>query len=480
MHGFAGSGKSTISVTVCERLKARSQLAGAFYCKRDAADQRDPKRILSSLSYSLSSVCKPYRDLVYSALENESDISGTPVTYQLTTLFTGPLPMVRGMPREPLVFVIDALDECGDDTSRPQIVDSLLQIAKLTSWLKVFITSRPQPEIMLAFQTKNVRISVLDLNTLDPSNDIMVYTRSCLQNLADNHSLDRKWLDNDIVLSLSRQASGLFIWTTIVFRFVQNQFDKDYAMEIILDKQAADAESSLDALYMTVIGSGPSEGGMNLELKTAVLGFIRITAENRPLSIDGLYDFMQASGMSRKITKSAIRAVVDQLRSVLYEDASKGGMIRVCHPSILDFLGERGRCGQYWTNANQLHQTMLERSLNLMKTMLKFNICNLETSYLANKDVEDLEERVKANIPDSLQYGCLYWTAHLTESNRATTDELIASFLLSRDILYWLEALSLLGGLKRGLIALEAIADMYKVTPLGMSSHNVLMISYLG
>lgn len=462
VHGFAGSGKSTISVSICERLKAKNKLAGAFYCKRDVADQRDPKRILSSISYSLTNVCKPYYDLVHSALENESDISGTPVTYQLTTLFTGLLPMIREMPREPLVFVIDALDECGDDTSRPQIVDSLLQIAKLTSWLKVLITSRPQPKILHAFRSKNVRVDILDLNSIDPSNDIMVYTKSCLQDLADNHALDEKWLGDDTVQSLTRRASGLFIWTSIVFRFVQNQFDKDYAMELILGEQATSAGSSLDALFMTIIGSGPSEG-LNLAMKKTVLGFIRITAENRPLSIDGLFDFMQASGIPRMITKATIRATIDQLSSVLYEDASKGGMIRVCHPSILDFLSQHNRCGQYWTNTDQLHQMMVERSMNLMKMKLKFNICDLETSNLANKDVEDMAERVNANIPDSLQYSCLYWTTHLTGSNRAGADELIASFLRSRDILYWLEVLSLLGGLKRALIALEAIADIYEV-----------------
>ena len=42
VHGVAGSGKSSISSTVCERLEMEKMLAGAFFCKRDIPDQRDP------------------------------------------------------------------------------------------------------------------------------------------------------------------------------------------------------------------------------------------------------------------------------------------------------------------------------------------------------------------------------------------------------------------------------------------------------
>ena len=54
VHGTAGSGKSTIASSVCEQLRDKNVLAGSFYCKRDIPDQRDPWKILLSLSYALA------------------------------------------------------------------------------------------------------------------------------------------------------------------------------------------------------------------------------------------------------------------------------------------------------------------------------------------------------------------------------------------------------------------------------------------
>ena len=155
VHGFAGSGKSSIAASVCEIMRRKKVLAGAFFCKRDVPDQRDSRRILSSLSFSLANLYEPYRLLIAKTLENEVDISATPVQYQLTTLFTMPLSELQtNSLHQPLVFVIDALDECSDGLA---IAKALCQIA--SHWLKVFITSRPQPGVMRVFSPlKNGRI----------------------------------------------------------------------------------------------------------------------------------------------------------------------------------------------------------------------------------------------------------------------------------------------------------------------------------
>src|SRR5258706_12194204 len=48
-----------------------------------------------------------------------------------------------------------------------------------------------------------------------------------------------------------------------------------------------------------------------------------------------------------------------------------------------------------------------------MVTQLRFNICKLEDSRLANADIEDLPSRVKENVSDPFQYSCLHWSDHL-------------------------------------------------------------------
>ena len=219
-------------------------------------------------------------------------------------------------------------------------------------------------------------------------------------------------------------------------------------------KQFQDGYDRRDTLLME---------GVNFTLKKAVLGTILITSKNRPLSVDALYDFMQTEGTSRTTPKSALKAIIGHLRSVLYEDPSKGGIIRVCHPSFLEFLESQERCGEYWTNPEQLHQRMIERSLVLMKTSLRFNICELETSSVANKDIPDLGQKVNNKVCESLQYSCLYWVSHFAEASRQTIECHVIEFFRSLRVLYWLEVLGLIGGMRNGLDALRCLAGLYEV-----------------
>lgn len=465
MYGFAGSGKSSIAATICERLKDEGTLAGSFFCKADIPDQRDTKRILPSLSYMLTLVCKPYKVLLVKVLEKEPDIATALVPYQMKSLFLQPFAEIdqqKDMSRQPLVFVIDALDECGNAETRSEMAACLCQIASLADWLKVFVTSRPLPE--LSHILKPVAFPI-DLNAVDAENDITRYTKSCLKEFVGLGSLDDKWTQDDVIKELSKRACGLFIWMSTVMRFIRGQYDQEYAIEMILSGQTdSDPTTALDSLYTKVIQT--SRGGsdnLNLSAMKAVLGIIHITARNKPLSLDALYDFMPALDGGRRISMQTLRSIVDDLRSVLYEDTSKNNIIRVCHPSFLDFLENHARSGNYWTNPEQLHQMMIEKYLNLMRSKLKFNICGLETSYLANSDVQNLEERIRINISESLHYSCLYWLAHYTSINSPAVEGLAMSFFGSLQVLYWLEALSLTKDLDKGVQTLQSAAEVYKV-----------------
>jgi hypothetical protein len=83
-------------------------------------------------------------------------------------------------------------------------------------------------------------------------------------------------------------------------------------------------------------------------------------------------------------------------------------------------------------------------SLNIMKTKLKFNICDLETSYIFNDKVPNLKLAVETDIPVDLSYSCHFWGYHVKDApfNEILLQE-IKSFL-KEYLLYWLEALSLL------------------------------------
>ncbi|KAF8287696.1 hypothetical protein DL93DRAFT_2037549, partial [Clavulina sp. PMI_390] len=79
---------------------------------------------------------------------------------------------------------------------------------------------------------------------------------------------------------------------------------------------------------------------------------------------------------------------------------------------------------------------------------LKFNICSLPTSFLANHSVPHLSGLILDNIGYALAYACQFWSVHLaiaadTASN--TMWDEVKDLLSSTKLLYWFEVMSLTG-----------------------------------
>ncbi|CAE6499510.1 unnamed protein product [Rhizoctonia solani] len=86
---------------------------------------------------------------------------------------------------------------------------------------------------------------------------------------------------------------------------------------------------------------------------------------------------------------------------------------------------------------------VVHRCFDVLKTALKFNICQLENSYLADNEVNDLEARVAHCISPTLSYACRYWSSHLRLSLvKDNTTQMLLDFLFER-FLFWMEVLSL-------------------------------------
>jgi len=79
--------------------------------------------------------------------------------------------------------------------------------------------------------------------------------------------------------------------------------------------------------------------------------------------------------------------------------------------------------------------------LQVMRTGLRFNICQLETSHIRNVDVPDLASRIEKFIPAHLSYSCRFWSDHLqTVKFDVEVMESVKDFLRN-GLLYWLEVL---------------------------------------
>src|SRR5258706_16373328 len=108
-----------------------------------------------------------------------------------------------------------------------------------------------------------------------------------------------------------------------------------------------------------------------------------------------------------------------------------------------------------------------------MAVQLRFNICNLEDSRLANADIKDLPTQVKQNISIILQYSCLHWLNHLSfpPDKRSQCVLALGGFFEGLCPLFWIEVFSIIGMVPIGVPSLRKLLSWVRVS-LAASLHS--------
>ncbi|KAG8724238.1 hypothetical protein FRC09_020676 [Ceratobasidium sp. 395] len=438
VHGPAGFGKSSIATSLCLRLNDRRILASSFFCKRDSPELRGPRQVLTTIACGLARRWEPYRNAVTAAVREDPELQSQHLQPLHDALLHEPLraASAENQPAGVLVVVVDALDECGDTVARRQLLTCLLDLSQLVSWLRILVTSRPDPDIQEFFErTEPERYTWFDITKHDASADIRVFVQGYLGGMTQAKGWPRDAIDQ-----VSTRANGLFIWARTACKFIMDGFDRRKRLDQVLSGSGL---ADIDLLYATAIKSGMLDAGKdNMDFMLQCLGAVAVTAQRSPLSVANLALLLQD-----RVSEDVLERVVDSLSSVLYVDRNLGDAIRIFHPSFMDFIVNQSRSKELCVDLERQNTLLAECCFGVMADGLTFNICGLETSDRFNSDVRDLDGRVQAAIRPHLSYSCLYWSSHFTEAQPNQLETYLREFLVGQKLLYWIEALSLLGKL---------------------------------
>ncbi len=461
LHGAAGAGKSTISASVASMFEA--SLGGCFFCKRDTEILRDAHKIIPTIVHRLASVCPPFGCLVAQVMDKEGDMGRDAVTRQADKLLLGPLKIMKdqGIVVPRFLVVIDALDECTNRGEMGWLIRKLCTMQGDAPWLKCFITSRPDDDISWVFGDvwKQLPQAVQSMDLKKASNtgeDIKAYLDHCLQELAVRKQIPSdSWPSKRERTLLFTRASGLFIWVNTVHKFLLDELDPKASLRDLLEVQRPgenNAEKELYDLYSAVLKHISLGSARNKDLVRKILNIVAATSKQVPQACNGIACLSNES-------EEQVSAVISVLKSVLYEDTNKDGevIIRVYHPSFLDYMESKDCNSDVVFPSGELHALLATNCLTQLESQLKFNICNLETSYVPNMDVSDLPERRK-NISGILKYASLYWVDNLIKSDFTVENcNGIHSFIQSPKIIFWIELLSLLQKVQEGYKCMKAL-----------------------
>jgi hypothetical protein len=442
LHGVAGCGKSAIASTIARRFKNLGRCVHFFF---DTSKQTElnPGKIFSTLSLNLADIDAKWKEsLVKVAGKSRELRTTTNVKEQFENFF---LKLAADFkPIGPIVIVIDALDESGTREERAQLLQVLASLDGLMGYgrFRFIIISRPEDDIQKAFDFKSwiLSRSLTDVDEASIDDDIRRFVES---ELASEQALVQKWPTKPWVDFLVSRAEHLFQWAFVACNFIKGTGEAGVnparRYTYLCEHQTDARLDKLDRLYTIILLNlyGPGENDRTKLFRT-VLG--RVLSAREPLSLGALIE-LRADDED----EYDIKIILCSLGSLLRGVNSQHEPIQPLHASFLEFILDSGRSGDFHVPARSEDKVLVISCLRAMNSLLRFNICHLESSYIKNSDITDLPSRVKENIPEHLSYACRHFADHLNcLEPDAEAQGLIKDFLYEK-LLFWLEVLSLLG-----------------------------------
>ncbi|KAF8749007.1 WD40 repeat-like protein [Rhizoctonia solani] len=293
MNGMAGTGKTTIAYTICERLDATCELGASFFCSRSIPECRQVKFIIPSIAYQLARFSAPFRFALDKVLESDPDAHMRTLKTQYEKLIVGPLQEVQRCLPTHFIVVIDALDECENEDSVGQILDLLLSTAHNLP-VRYLVSSRPERTItqrMAEFGDgkEDVRLVLHDLSSDSVKADIETYMRYELRHVP---LTDAQWL------AVISSCEVLFIYASTTCRYLKQAHETKTLAEVINaitnpthGSMEYQGDNAIDELYTTILDAAFNKSGFNKANKKRMKNILEtVICAIKPITLDAIAD----------------------------------------------------------------------------------------------------------------------------------------------------------------------------------------------
>lgn len=496
LYGMAGTGKTSVALTVANALKARENVAddnqprsaflgASFFFKQGDVTRNSTKSFFPTIARRLAQEFPDLKVHIADAIDSNLEIGTKGPLQQLTELIVRPLSALDEQTFLPirLIVIVDALHECVKQEEVDELLGMLMALQDLHEiQLRVLITSRRDDHILRSFDKLPSTLfhsSMLDkisTSTGDDSmpDDITRYITYSLARVTEKHKAALDWIEQNSVVKLTKKADGLFIYAATACRFLDaydfaDEESRQERLDLIFDDEVeTDApQQKIDEIYLKVLAfphlakSTRSAKSRFHALIGKILGFISVFFE--PVSASSLSELLS-------LEKQKLNDKLRQLHSVVDVPQEESSPLGLVHLSFRDFLLSEERSSElpFRVDEISMHRAVLERCLDLMSRDLRQDMCELILPARLVSDVP--RDRIDRRIPRYLQYACRYWVDHLARLSDAQRsdaglkdDGKIHTFLLDK-FMFWLEAMSLMQEIPDAVLILNRLETLLSVS----------------
>jgi hypothetical protein len=374
LSGLAGTGKTAIMRSLCDKLAGRQLLGASSFISRTADNRRDTRCILHTLIDQLAHTVPTLKRPVCDALDVNPGIVELALELQLRYLLEIPYAMEENHFPQPIVLVIDAFDECKKDKDSGRhggdfLPLLLMALNRCQPYLKLVITSRLDQPILDMFKDVNpTTMRLHEMEWMDVHPDMRLYLQKGFEHIATKRRLPLQggWPTDDNIDLIVRLADRLFVYAATLLKYIgHSAFYPPHRLNTILrdtpSPETSHAFHELDHLYSLALQDAvtPSESISSKE-QEEIVGQLRkllsiLLVIQKPPSIADLAFYVDEVEEVVRLRLESVSAMI------LVPDDNSARDVRFFHASFPDYLVDPLRCEEqrFLLDAGQCHGILL-------------------------------------------------------------------------------------------------------------------------
>ncbi|KAG2345364.1 hypothetical protein BDR05DRAFT_946871 [Suillus weaverae] len=379
LHGTAGVGKSAVAFTVAERMRTLSvtdlttnekRLGATFFFSRKHTKRRTTGYFFATLAYQLATNFPSIREDVNRVIRENPALLGPDKSLreQMNALFLQHLRTLRFRLANslPVVFVIDAIDECTSETELTHLISLLGEVLRDPDvpTIQILLTSRLESHIREAIQKLDVGLvdeiprdgTIFSLDGTDVDQDIYIFLEHSFTQLQHRYPGFPQPSGDQLTRLVSR-AGRRFIVAFTMINFIVNDGYKyprdrlELMLECTCDFLPGTAVYKLYDLILSTCAN-PKRAYQHLSTVAALAD---------PLPIP------QISKLLGPIQGSDVETALVQLRSIIDVPADINLPVNIGHSSVRDYASDPSNCGlPDVQDTTPRHSLLAESCLRLM------------------------------------------------------------------------------------------------------------------